>query len=303
MASQTYTPADHTVGVLPPQYADSSGLLRLLVESVKEYAIIMLDPQGHVLTWSGAAEQIKGYKAAKIIGQHFSRFYTPEDLENGKTDLELRAAAREGRFEDEGWRVRKDGSRFWANVVITALRDAEGRLLGFGKVTRDLSERRAAEEKIKQQSQEILEMAAVPVVQVWEGVVLVPLIGTLDSQRTQQLMERVLNRVMETSSPFALLDITGVPSIDTQTAQHLIETISAVRLLGSEVILTGVRPPIAQTLVHLGIDLSNVVTRSSLSAGLRFALGRLNLKSYLCWPTLAPEPASGDATGTLACAG
>src|SRR5437016_7818025 len=100
----------------------------------------------------------------------------------------------------------------------------------------------------------------------------------LDSQRTQQLMERLLHRVTETGSPIALLDITGVPAIDTQTAQHLIETISAVRLLGADVILTGVRPVIAQTLVHLGIDLSNVMTRSSLAAGLRMALQILNLE-------------------------
>src|SRR5205085_10253174 len=98
-----------------------------------------------------------------------------------------------------------------------------------------------------QQAQEIMEMATVPVVQVWGGVVRVALLGMLDSQRSQQLMERLLQRVTETSSPIALLDITGVPAIDTQTAQRLIETISAVRLLGAEVILTGVRPVIAQT--------------------------------------------------------
>jgi rsbT co-antagonist protein RsbR len=114
-------------------------------------------------------------------------------------------------------------------------------------------------------------------VQLWDGIVLVPLIGTLDSQRTQQLMDRLLNRVIETSSPVAILDITGVPTIDTQTAQHLIEAISAVRLLGSEVVVTGVRPVIAQTLVHLGIDLTNVTTRSSLAAGLRMALDILDL--------------------------
>ena len=121
-------------------------------------------------------------------------------------------------------------------------------------------------------------MAVVPVVQVWEGIVLVPLIGTLDSQRTQQLMERLLHRVTETGSSVALLDITGVPAIDTQIAQHLLETISAVRLLGADVILTGVRPSIAQTLVQLGIDLSNVTTRSSLVAGLRTALNILGVK-------------------------
>ena len=163
-------------------------------------------------------------------------------------------------------------------MVITALRDDKGNLRGFGKVTRDLSERKHAEEKLKQQSREILEMATVPVVQVWEGILLVPLIGMLDSARTQQLMERLLQRLTETSSPVALLDITGVPTIDTQTAQHLIETIKAVRYIGADVVLTGVRPAIAQTLVHLGVDLSHVTTRSSLTTGLRVALGLLNLQ-------------------------
>jgi len=257
---------------------NDSELLQLLVENASDYAITMLDPRGHIVSWSKAGERLKGWKADEILGQHFSRFYPPEDVAAGKTERELRTAAKEGRVEDEGWRVRKDGSRFWANVVITCLRDSNGEIRGFGKITRDLSERRAAEEKIRRQTQELLEMAAVPVVQVWEGIVLVPLIGTLDSQRTQQLMERVLNRVTETNSPIALLDITGVPSIDTQTAQHLIETTAAVRLLGADVILTGVRPAIAQTLVHLGVDLSSVTTRSSLGAGLRRALEMLKLR-------------------------
>jgi rsbT co-antagonist protein RsbR len=253
-------------------------MLRLLVENVTEYAIILLDTEGRVTGWSPAAERLKGYSVSEIIGKNFSIFYPPEDLAAGKTKRELEVAARDGRFEDEGWRVRKDGSRFWANVVITALRDQEGNLRGFGKVTRDLSERKAAEEKIRRQAQEILEMATVPVVQIWEGILLVPLIGTLDSTRTQQLMERLLQRLTETGSPVALLDITGVPAIDTQTAQHLIETIKAVRYVGADVVLTGVRPVIAQTLVHLGIDLSNVTTRSSLTAGIRVALSMLSLQ-------------------------
>jgi PAS domain S-box-containing protein len=288
MKKQSIIPSARRRGLAQPdEDGQSEDMLRLLVDTVKDYAIILLDPEGHVLTWNGSAERLKGWKAEEIIGQHFSRFYPTEDIEKGKTETELRVATQEGRFEDEGWRVRKDGTRFWANVVITALRDQDGILRGFGKVTRDLTERRQNDEKIKKQAQEILEMATVPVVQVWDGVVLVPLIGTLDSQRTQQLMERLLHRVTETGSPVALLDITGVPTIDTQTAQHLIETISAVRLLGAEVVLTGVRPIIAQTLVHLGIDLSNVITRSSLSAGLRMALSLLNLK-------VAPKaPANG----------
>jgi PAS domain S-box-containing protein len=252
-------------------------MLQLLIDNVRDYAIILLDPEGHVLTWSSAAERLHGWIAEEIIGQHYSSFYPAEDAEKDKTRLELEITARDGRFEDEGWRVRKDGSRFWSNVVLTALRDKDGTLRGFGKVARDMTERRATVERLRRQAQEILEMATVPIVQVWEGVVLAPLIGTLDSQRTQQLMERLLHRITETGSPIAVLDITGVPTIDTQTAQHLIETIAAVRLLGAEVILTGVRPTIAQTLVHLGIDLANVTTRSSLAAGLRMALDSLNL--------------------------
>ncbi len=121
---------------------------RLLVESVRDYGIFMLDPQGHVTSWNLGAERIKGYAAAEILGQHFSRFYPEPDVASGKPAHELGVAAAQGRFEDEGWRVRKDGSHFWANVVITALHDATGRLVGFAKVTRDLTERKRAEEEL-----------------------------------------------------------------------------------------------------------------------------------------------------------
>ncbi|HEY7861625.1 MAG TPA: PAS domain S-box protein, partial [Gemmatimonadaceae bacterium] len=121
--------------------------LRLLVQSVRDYAIFMLDPTGHVATWNEGAQRIKGYTEQEIIGKHFSIFYPTDKQAERFPDHELEVAKREGRFEDEGWRVRKDGSRFWANVVITALRDADGRLIGFGKVTRDLTERRAAEQQ------------------------------------------------------------------------------------------------------------------------------------------------------------
>ena len=115
---------------------------RLLVEGVKDYAIFMLDPGGHVVSWNLGAQKNKGYEASEIIGQHFSRFYPPEVAASGWPEQELRNALREGRFEDEGWRIRKDGSRFWASVVITSLHDATGRHRGFAKVTRDLTERR-----------------------------------------------------------------------------------------------------------------------------------------------------------------
>ena len=119
---------------------------RLLVDSVRDYAIFMLDPGGYVQTWNLGAERIKGYRADEIIGKHFSTFYPPEVAASGKCEYELEVAVNEGRFEEEGWRIRKDGSRMWANVTITALRDPDGSVLGFAKVTRDLTERRQAEE-------------------------------------------------------------------------------------------------------------------------------------------------------------
>jgi PAS domain S-box-containing protein len=498
---------------------------RLLVDSVKDYAITMLDLDGQVVSWNPGAAFIQGYAPEEVLGQHFSRFYPQEDIQRGIPMAELDAAGRDGRYENMGWRVRKDGSRFWAGIAISALRDQGGKLIGFAKIIRDLTEvkqveermkaaslyarslieasldplvtispegtitdvnkateqvtglardkligsdfsdyftepskarsgyqevlskgfvrdyplairhasgqvtdvlynatvyrdeannvkgvfaaarditetkkaqesirlaslyarslieasldplvtispdgtitdvnkateqatglardkligsdfcnyfteperarsgyktvlargfvrdyplairhasgqvtdvlynatvyrdeadnvagvfaaarditeTRKAEERIQQQSREILELST-PVMQVWEGVVAAPLIGSLDSARTQQFMERLLERIVETNSPVALVDIMGVPTIDTQIAMHLLETISAVRLLGAQVVLTGVRPAIAQTLVHLGIDLSNITTRSSLSAGLKVALDILNLR-------------------------
>jgi PAS domain S-box-containing protein len=121
---------------------------RLLVERVKDYAILMLDPEGRIVSWNEGAERIKGYRAEEIIGQSVARFYTPEDIERGHPEDLLKKAEAEGQAEDEGWRVRKDGSRFWADVSVTALRDGLGRLRGFAKVTRDLTERKQAETEI-----------------------------------------------------------------------------------------------------------------------------------------------------------
>jgi PAS domain S-box-containing protein len=122
---------------------------RALIAGVKDYAIFVLDPKGFVLTWNAGAEYIKGYQAHEILGSHFSRFYPPESIKSGLPERELRGATMEGRFEDEGWRIRKDGSRFWANVIITAMRDASGNLIGFSKITRNLTERRKQQEDLR----------------------------------------------------------------------------------------------------------------------------------------------------------
>lgn len=130
---------------------------RLLVQGVTDYALYMLDPDGLVSSWNAGAERIKLYREDEIIGQHFSRFYTDEDRQLGQPELALRVAAREGRFEREGWRVRKDGSRFWAHVVIDALHGPQGDLIGFAKITRDITEKREAQLSLEQARTELLQ--------------------------------------------------------------------------------------------------------------------------------------------------
>ena len=123
--------------------------LQLLVDAVVDYGIFLLDPEGHIISWNSGAEKLKGYRKEEILGRHFSVFYPQEAIASGWPDEELRQAQAHGRFEDEGWRLRKDGTRFWANVVITALYGPDGRLTGFAKITRDLTERRRQEEALR----------------------------------------------------------------------------------------------------------------------------------------------------------
>jgi len=132
-----------------PRPLDDPKLFQLMAESVRDYAIFLLDPEGNIQSWNPGAERIKQYRADEIIGRHFSTFYTPQDVARDWPATELKLATMEGRFEDEGWRVRKDGSRFWAHVVITALRDPKGKLLAFSKITRDLTDRRLQEEALR----------------------------------------------------------------------------------------------------------------------------------------------------------
>ena len=148
--------------VAPTEFGHRDDVFRLLVESVTEYAIFVLDPEGYVTTWNAGAERIKGYAAHEILGKHFSIFYPEADLAAGVPDRALKTAKETGRWTSEGWRVRKNGSPFWASVVITALRNSEGELIGFAKVTRDLSERREAEqerERLLQREREARETA------------------------------------------------------------------------------------------------------------------------------------------------
>jgi PAS domain S-box-containing protein len=141
---------------LHPTLPSSEVTFRLLVDQITDYAIFLLTPTGEVQTWNPGAERIKRYKPRDIIGRHFRVFYSPEAQRAKIPEEELRIASAAGRFEDEGWRIRKDGTKFWASVIITAIRDHHGELLGFGKVTRDLTERKRAEEQLRELSHSLL---------------------------------------------------------------------------------------------------------------------------------------------------
>ena len=381
-----------SVKTVPDQASKPEQQLQLLVESVKDYAIFLLDAEGHVVTWNQGAQRIKGYTFDEIRGRHFSVFYPREDIESGKPDYELKVAAQEGRFEDEGWRLRKDGSRFWANVVVTALKDENGVLLGFGKVTRDISQRKWAmeanfeklfrsspnpillstlddarfievnealcellgytrEELIGQSSitlgawpyaeeririvaelkagrpvrgepcemrskagdrrnvevsadiiefhgnsclfatlldttesrrlEAVVEELSTPVLQAQEGLLVVPLIGRVDGPRATQLRSQLLNAVHTQRARAVVIDLTGVPKIERETADGLIRAVEAVQLLGAKVILAGISAVIADTLVAIGARFNRIKTTADLQSALEEAKNLLGEESHI----------------------
>ena len=243
---------------------------QLLVDSLVDTEVIMLDREGTILTWNHGAARLKGYSGAEAIGQNVSVFYQPEDLESGLMQRELHQALESGRYAGEGWRLRKDGSRFWANVVISPVWDGNGEHIGFVKVTRDETERIERDRLLQRQRDEILELST-PVMQIWDRVLVLPIIGTLDSVRAARLTENLLQRIASDQAAIVILDISGVPMIDTAVAQHLFKTIQGAQLMGAQSIISGVRPETAQAMVHLGIDIGTVKSRSTLSDALQLA--------------------------------
>ncbi|BBX83670.1 PAS domain S-box protein [Mycolicibacterium aubagnense] len=364
-----------------------------MLDAIIEHAIIQLDLAGTVVRWGPGAELMTGYSAAEMVGKSVSVLYTDEDRAAGLVDRELAAVREAGRFEFEGWRVRKDGRRFRAAVVVTAIRDAAGVVTGLTKVLRDLTaeqqradsmfhgllesapdamvivasdgrialanaqadrlfgyrredligrevetlipprfrggheryrssffadprprqmgvglelwglrrdgtefpidvslsplrtdegllvsaairdvtERREQEQRLRRQHEEIMELST-PVIQVWDKVLTLPVIGTLDSARAARLTEGLLFKIAETQAEVVIFDISGVPTIDTQVAQHLLGTVQAAALMGTTSIMCGVRPETAQSMVHLGIDIGQLRSRTTLRHALQLAL-------------------------------
>jgi rsbT co-antagonist protein RsbR len=242
-----------------------------MVGSIADYWVIRFDRDGQVSSWNPGAQKLTGYVADEVIGHHMSMFYTEDDARSDLLGRHMAGAVRDGSLETEGWRVRKDGTRFYANIVLCPIWDDQGEVMGYVKVARDLTERLEQERLVRQQRDEILELST-PVIQVWDKILILPLIGTLDSGRAARLTENLLERIAADQAEVVILDISGVPGIDTGVAKHLLETVEAARLMGTESILSGVRPDTAQSIVHLGIELGSLRSRTSLKDALQLAL-------------------------------
>ncbi|HTX01324.1 MAG TPA: PAS domain S-box protein [Acidimicrobiales bacterium] len=383
--------------------------LEAMLAAVIDYEIIKLDCDGKVVSWSPGSEALTGYRADEVIGQPVSMFYTEEDRAAGVADEELATARTAGRFEREGWRVRKDGERFWASISVAPIREA-GELTGYVKVARDISARRRADimfagllesapdativvdssgrielvnaraeelfgysreelqgqpvevlvperfrarhpvyrqsfvadhraramgagielsalrsdgtevpveislgpldtpdgllvvaavrdvteqretqRRLRRQRDEILELST-PVIQVWDKVLALPIIGTLDSNRASRLTENLLDQINQHQAEVVILDISGVPTIDTLVAQHLLRTVQAAMLMGATSIMSGIRPETAQAMVHLGIDIGQLRSRNTLRDALQLAIQILDARDR-------PSPVKGRAAG------
>jgi PAS domain S-box-containing protein len=384
-----------------------------MLDAITDYEIIKLDTDGTVASWSPGAQALKGYTAQEAIGQPVSIFYTDDDQAAGLARQELETARNSGRFELEGWRVRKGGERFWASVILSPIRAQDGKLTGFVKVTRDISKRRSADEmfrgllesapdamvivgsdgrivlvnrqteqlfgsgrdeligrevetlipprfrqrhpghraafaadprprpmgadlellgmrrdgsefpveislspvqadegmlvvaairdvterraqelRLERQRDEILELST-PVIQVWDKVLALPIIGTLDSGRAARLTEGLLEKIAESQAEVIILDISGVPTIDTQVAQHLLKTVQAATLMGAASIMSGVRPETAQAMVHLGIDMGQLRSRSTLRDALQLAMQTVRDRASLAAAAATTAAADG----------
>jgi PAS domain S-box-containing protein len=248
----------------------AADLYRLFIENIKDYAIFMLDPGGYITTWNIGAERINGYKANEIIGKHFSIFYTPEAIKKDHPGYELKTARQQGRYEEEGYRVKKDGSLIWMNIIITAIFDDNQNLLGYGKITRDLTEHKAQESQIDTQRKLIRELST-PVLQIQKYLLLLPIIGIIDEDRALQLKTQLLNTIRTFRAKVVVIDLTGISSIDFEVANHFMEIVSASRLMGATLIFTGFSIKLAEIFVNLGFDLSKLITAGNLQSGIEQA--------------------------------
>jgi PAS domain S-box-containing protein len=261
---------------MPTDTLESSAFLSAIVESSDD-AIIGKTLEGTILSWNAGAERLYQYSAEEAIGRNISLIIPPE------RDRELeRILQRIGRGERvhhlETVRVRKDGTRLDVSVTISPIRDAEGKIIGASAITRDITERKLSEqeraslrEELIRTQELLLAELSTPLIPIKEGIVVMPLVGAMNEKRAGQMLSVLLEGIKERCPHTAIIDITGVSTVDTQVASALINAASTVKLMGTEVVITGIRGRVAQTLIGLGVDLSGIVTRRNLQSGIDYA--------------------------------
>ena len=232
-------------------------------------AISLIDTDGKIIYVNQAFCELWGIeKPENVVDQPLEEFINQE---NGLEKV-IADALDQGKWKGELELHRSDGSSLEVSISANTIRESgehRAQLITFTDITEIKDKTRT----IQRQAEQLIE-SSTPIIEVWEGVLTAPLIGNLDTERTQKFMERLLENIVDLKAEVALIDITGVPDVDTRTAQHLIETVESVRLLGARVVLTGVSPSIAQSIVHLGIDLSGITTKTTLAEGLKHVFER-----------------------------
>jgi rsbT co-antagonist protein RsbR len=235
--------------------------------------ILIVDKQGKI---EYINRTIPGMSVDEVVGKQQLDFVSPEHQETVKTtNAQVFRTGESASYEIQG--PGPDGSLAWYSTLVGPIRET-GDIVAVSVFTADVSDRKKAEEDLRkakddliaQQSMAIRELST-PVIQIWDDILVLPLIGTVDTQRAQQVIENLLDSIVKTQASVAIMDITGVPVVDTMVANHLLSTINAAKMLGAEVIVTGVSPNNAQTLVKLGVDLTTITTKGSLQAGLKLA--------------------------------
>lgn len=263
---------------MPLNTIESSAFLSAIVES-SEDAIVGKNLDGIILSWNAGAERLYQYSAEEAIGRNISLIIPPEH--EGELEHILTRIGRGERVRHhETVRVRKDGVRLDISLTVSPIKDNEGKIIGASAIARDITERKLIEkerallrEEVIGTQEMLLAELSTPLIPIKEGIVVMPLIGAMNDRRASQMLIALLEGVRERCPRVAIIDITGVSTVDTQVASALIDAAAAVRLMGTEVIITGIRGRVAQTLIGLGVDLTGIVTRRTLQSGIVYAEG------------------------------
>ena len=249
------------------------------VEQISD-GMVVTDIDGNMQFANSAWTKMHGYdNAEEQIGKNLAMFHTPEQLQEEVIPFN-QTVAKKGSNQGEVGHITKDGKEFLTQMSVSVMKDSDGIPTGLVATARDITEQKQAEEQLREQSRAIMELST-PVIRVWDEILLLPMIGSMDTTRAQQMTGRVLEEVATSGSRVVLMDVTGVPTIDTSVARHVLSTVEACRILGAEVIVTGFSPEAAQTLAQLGVDFASLRTRGSLKAGMIEALGMVGQRVHM----------------------